>query len=49
MSMSSKYGADTVRCYLMFMGPFDQGGSFKPENLEGVWRFLNRFWNLVTD
>lgn len=45
----SKYGADTVRCYLMFMGPFDQGGSFKPENLEGIWRFLNRFWTLATD
>ncbi|MEO7021399.1 MAG: class I tRNA ligase family protein, partial [Ktedonobacteraceae bacterium] len=43
----SKYGADTVRCYLMFMGPFDQGGTFKAENLEGVWRFLNRFWSLV--
>ncbi len=44
-----KYGADTVRCYMMFIGPFDQGGSFKPDNLEGVWRFLNRFWTLVTD
>jgi leucyl-tRNA synthetase len=44
-----KYGADTVRCYLMFIGPFDAGGSFKPDNLEGVWRFLNRFWNLVTE
>lgn len=43
----SKYGADTVRCYLMFMGPFDQGGTFKAANLEGVWRFLNRFWGLV--
>jgi leucyl-tRNA synthetase len=44
-----KYGTDTVRLYMMFIGPFDQGGSFKPENLEGVWRFLNRFWSLVTD
>ncbi|MBX5450320.1 MAG: leucine--tRNA ligase [Thermogemmatispora sp.] len=44
-----KYGADTVRCYMMFIGPFDQGGSFKAENLEGVWRFLNRVWNLVTE
>jgi leucyl-tRNA synthetase len=44
-----KYGADTVRLYMMFIGPFDQGGSFIPENLEGVWRFLNRFWSLVTD
>ena len=44
-----KYGADTVRSYLMFMGPYDQGGTFIPENLEGVWRFLNRFWSLVND
>ncbi len=44
-----KYGADTVRSYMMFIGPFDAGGVFKGENLEGVWRFLNRFWNLVTE
>ncbi|GAC1356762.1 MAG: leucine--tRNA ligase [Ktedonobacteraceae bacterium] len=44
-----KYGADTVRCYMMFIGPFDAGGSFKAENLEGVWRFLNRVWSLVND
>ena len=44
-----KYGADTVRSYLMFMGPFDAGGSFIAENLEGVWRFMNRFWSLVND
>jgi len=44
-----KYGADTVRCYMMFIGPFEAGGSFKAENLEGVWRFLNRFWSLVND
>ncbi|MBO0778891.1 MAG: leucine--tRNA ligase [Ktedonobacteraceae bacterium] len=42
-----KYGADTVRCYMMFIGPFEAGGSFKAENLEGVWRFLNRVWSLV--
>ncbi|MBV9711248.1 MAG: leucine--tRNA ligase, partial [Ktedonobacteraceae bacterium] len=44
-----KYGADTVRCYMMFIGPFEAGGSFKAENLEGVWRFMNRFWSLVND
>jgi leucyl-tRNA synthetase len=44
-----KYGADTVRCYMMFIGPFDAGGSFKAENLEGVWRFLNRVWSLIND
>ncbi|HWS83464.1 MAG TPA: leucine--tRNA ligase, partial [Ktedonobacteraceae bacterium] len=45
----SKYGADTVRSYMMFIGPFDAGGSFKAENLEGIWRFLNRFWSLVNE
>jgi leucyl-tRNA synthetase len=44
-----KYGADTVRSYMMFMGPFDAGGTFKADNLEGVWRFLNRFWSVVSD
>jgi leucyl-tRNA synthetase len=44
-----KYGADTVRCYMMFIGPFEAGGSFRADNLEGVWRFLNRFWSLVND
>ena len=44
-----KYGADAVRCYMMFIGPFDAGGSFKAENLEGVWRFLNRVWSLIGD
>jgi leucyl-tRNA synthetase len=44
-----KYGADTVRCYMMFIGPFDAGGSFKAENLEGIWRFLNRVWSLIND
>ncbi len=44
-----KYGTDTVRCYMMFIGPFDQGGSFRAENLEGIWRFLNRFWSVTTE
>ena len=45
----TKYGADTVRCYMMFMGPFDAGGTFKADNLEGIWRFMNRFWSVVSD
>ncbi len=44
-----KYSADAVRSYMMFIGPFDAGGVFKAENLEGVWRFLNRFWNVVSE
>ncbi len=45
----SRYGADTVRCYLMFMGPFDQGGPWNHQGIEGVWRFMNRVWTLTTD
>ena len=44
-----RYGADTVRGYLMFMGPFDQGGPWSNQGIEGVARFLNRVWTLVTD
>jgi leucyl-tRNA synthetase len=44
-----RYGADTVRCYLMFMGPFDQGGPWNNQSIEGVWRFLNRVWTLACE
>jgi leucyl-tRNA synthetase len=44
-----RYGADTVRAYLMFMGPFDAGGPWSSQGIEGVWRFMNRVWTLVTD
>jgi leucyl-tRNA synthetase len=44
-----RYGADTVRSYLMFMGPFDQGGPWNHQSIEGVARFMNRVWALVTD
>ncbi len=43
-----EYGADTLRMYLMFLGPFDQGGDFRDESIIGIWRFLNRVWDLVT-
>jgi len=44
-----KYSTDTVRCYMMFVGPYDMDVSFKANNLEGIWRFLNRFWGVVSD
>jgi leucyl-tRNA synthetase len=40
----SKYGADTFRMYLMFMGPYDQGGPFDTNGIAGVYRFLGRAW-----
>ncbi|HUQ44069.1 MAG TPA: leucine--tRNA ligase [Candidatus Limnocylindria bacterium] len=44
-----KYGADTVRLFLMFMGPWDQGGPWSPSGIGGVYRFLNRVWALSLD
>lgn len=42
------YGADTVRIYEMFMGPFDQAISWNTANMIGSRRFLERVWNLHT-
>lgn len=41
----AKYGADTVRMYLAFMGPYEQGGPWNPGAINGVHRFLNRIWD----
>ncbi len=43
-----KYGADTVRMYLAFMGPYEQGGPWSPGGINGVYRFLSRVWNYVS-
>jgi leucyl-tRNA synthetase len=42
-----RFGADTLRLYLMFLGPYDQGGDFTDRGMGGVHRFLNRLWNLL--
>lgn len=41
-----KYGADAVRMYLAFMGPYEQGGPWSPGGIIGVYRFLSRVWNV---
>ena len=43
----SRLGADTVRCYLMFLGPWDQGGDWDDSGIHGLARWLNRVWSLV--
>ena len=45
----AKFGADTVRLFLMFMGPWDQGGPWSPTGIGGVHRFLNRLWTIALD
>jgi len=37
-----QYGADTLRLYLMFLGPYLQGGDFRDNDIQGMRRFLNR-------
>ena len=42
-----RYGADTVRCYLMFIGPWDQGGPWNSTGIEGSHRFIQDLWQLA--
>jgi leucyl-tRNA synthetase len=42
-------GADTVRCYLMFVGPWELGGDWNDSGISGMSRWLNRVWNLVLE
>jgi leucyl-tRNA synthetase len=42
-----KWGADTFRMYLMFLGPFLEGGDFRDEGITGIRRFLDRVWVLA--
>lgn len=44
-----KYGADTLRIYEMFMGPLTRTKPWNTSSIEGVYRFLNRIWNLYFD
>jgi leucyl-tRNA synthetase len=41
-----RYGADTARTYVCFMGPPERGGDWSDEGVEGVNRFLSRLWRL---
>ena len=40
----ARYGSDTVRAFLMFIGPWDQGGPWNPSGMEGIYRWLGRVW-----
>ena len=42
-----QYGADTVRCYLMFLGPWDTGGAWTGSGINGISRWMNRIWDLT--
>ena len=44
-----KYGADTLRMYEMFLGPVEQSKPWDTNGIDGVHRFLKKFWNLFFD
>jgi leucyl-tRNA synthetase len=45
----AELGADTMRTYLMFIGPWEQGGEWDDSGISGMSRWMNRIWNLVLD
>ena len=44
-----RYGADTLRIYLMFIGPFTQGGDYREDTIQGPATFLQRVWQSVEE
>ncbi|WP_028060132.1 leucine--tRNA ligase [Candidatus Solirubrobacter pratensis] len=48
-SYIERYGADTARCYVLFIGAPDQDADWTDEGVEGVHRFLSRLWRLGAD
>ena len=44
-----RWGADTFRTYLMYLGPYEEGGDFRDQSVVGVRRFLDRLWASAVD
>ncbi len=44
-----RYGADTVRLYILFAAPPQQDFEWTDEGIQGAYRFLNRLWNFITE
>jgi leucyl-tRNA synthetase len=44
----SRWGADVMRAYMLFMGPYEEGGDFRDAGIVGVQRFFNRLWDWVS-
>ena len=42
-----RWGADSFRTYLMFLGPYEEGGDYRDSGITGVRRFLERIWGSV--
>jgi leucyl-tRNA synthetase len=46
--MCNHYGADTARCFILFMGPPEQDAEWREAGVEGIHRFLGRIWRVIT-
>jgi len=44
-----EFGVDTFRMYLMFLGPYQQGGDWRDEGIVGIQRFLERVWRFAVN
>lgn len=47
--ITARYGADTLRLYEMFLGPLEQSKPWNTNGIEGVFKFLRKFWKLFHD
>jgi leucyl-tRNA synthetase len=47
--LTQRYGADTLRMYEMFLGPLEQSKPWNTNGIEGVFKFLRKFWRLFHD
>ncbi len=49
LELFASHGADALRLYHLFMGPPTDDAAWDTNGVEGTWRFLDRFWRLVTE
>jgi leucyl-tRNA synthetase len=47
--VAKRYGVDTARTYILFIGPADQDADWSDKGVEGVHRFLSRLWRLAAE
>ena len=45
----ARYGTDTVRLYILFIGPPEKDAEWSHDGVEGAYRFIKRFWNITTN
>ena len=47
--MKEKYGADALRCFILFMGPLERDKPWQETGIDGIQRFLDRLWRACVD